>query len=330
MSDHNNIYRRAILGTPKQFEFTPEVMHQEKLGHYGSVIIAGMGGSHLAADLLGSVPLPFRLSVHEDYGLPLHIPEDELKRSLVIASSFSGNTEETLDACDAALARGIPLAIIASGGILLERARANNIPHVILPNDGIQPRSAIGLFFIAFAKILRLSEILAETRSLSATLHPLELDERGVHLAERLHDKIPIVYSSAHNYGLAYFWKIVMNETAKIPAFYNVLPEVNHNEMTGYDMTHAAQGLGNNIAFVFLKDAADHPRIQKRMRLLEGLYTARGLPVETVEMKGENVWQCVFNSVLLAEWTAYYLAQSYVAEANDVAMVEEFKKKLAQ
>ncbi len=331
MPNHNHIFRQAVLDFPKQFEFEPEVINTENLSRHKSSIIAGMGGSHLAADILQMGVLPMRLTTHSDYGLPTHIPDEELKGSLVIASSYSGNTEEAINAFETARSRGLLLAVIASRGELLERAQDAGVPFVDLPNTGIQPRMGIGFQLRAIAKILQLENILEETQNLSQTLHPDPLEEQGKMLAERLAGKIPVVYASRINYAIAYYWKITLNETAKIPAFYNVLPELNHNEMIGFDRHTANEELLKNITFIFLKDSADHPRVQKRMEILKQLYNTRGLPVEEVDMNasGGNIWHKAFSSVLLASWTAYHFAEASGVEANDVPMVEAFKKALA-
>ncbi|MCI0542198.1 hypothetical protein L0Y69_00365 [bacterium] len=335
-NNHNNIFRQAILDFPKQFEFEPEVVNQGKLGKFKSAIIAGMGGSHLAADILQMGTLPLRLTIHSDYGLPPHIPEEELKESLVIASSYSGNTEETLGAFEAALARGMSLAVVPTGGKLLEKAKDTGVPYVLLPATGIQPRTALGLSLRALAKILGLENILKETKELASTLRPVEQEEKGKMLAEKLVGKVPVVYASQKNYALAYCWKIILNETAKVPAFYNVFPELNHNEMIGFDKSASNEKLLENFSFIFLKDSTNHPRIQKRMEILKDFYTQRGLEVLEVEIGGgregeseeKNIWEKTFSSILLSDWVAYHLAELRGVEANDVLMIEEFKKTL--
>ena len=281
-----------------------------------------MGGSHLAADLakLWNSQLP--LTIVSDYGLPPEVT----KKDLVIASSYSGNTEETIDGLKIALKKKIPIVVIAVGGKLIALAIKHNLPYVQLPNTGIQPRCALGFSLRALLKIVKDERGLRESARLAKTLIPTELEKAGKTLAEKLKGRVPVIYSSRKNYAIAYNWKIKLNETGKIPAFYNVLPELNHNEMNGFDAQPSTKQLCNKFHFVFLKDKKDHPRVQKRMAILERLYRERGLPVETLELQGKTQFEKMFSSLVLADWTAVYTAEHYGLESEQVPMVEELKK----
>ena len=138
-----------------------------------------------------------------------------------------------------------------------------------------------------------------------------------------------LLYTSRHNAPLAYNWKIKFNESAKIPAFYNVFPELNHNEMDGFDVVPSTENLAQAFHIIILKDDNDNPRILKRMEVLQRLYGDRGLAVSVVQLTGSSVWGRAFNSLILAEWAAYYVSQYYGTEPEQVPMVEEFKKMIA-
>ncbi|MBI4272789.1 hypothetical protein HY621_02980, partial [Candidatus Uhrbacteria bacterium] len=107
---------------------------------------------------------------------------------------------------------------------------------------------------------------------------------------------------------------------------YNVLPELNHNEMTGFDVKETSRQLSEKFFFIFLKDHTDHPRIQKRMDILERLYQDRGLPVRVIDLEGVHPFYKIFSCLVLADWTAIYTAEQYGLESEQVPMVEEFKK----
>jgi len=320
MANNNHIFRQSILDFPKQFEWESAVENENALVRKNAVIVAGMGGSHLAGDFLQMGSLPVRLSIHSGYGLPTHIPDDLLRESLLIASSYSGNTEETLDAYEMARERNMAIAIVAGGGELLERAKSAGIPHVDIPNTGIAPRMAVGFQFRALARILGYGDILEKTKSLASALNPEALEGRGKELSEKLQGKIPLVYASQRNFPIAYYWKAILNETGKVQAFYNVFPELCHNEI--------AAGLGPDFTPVFLRDEDDHERIKKRMNVLKELYEGRGIRTVEGEIEGESLWHKVFSGVLLAAWTAYHLAEASGVEANDVPVIEEFKKSV--
>ena len=168
--------------------------------------------------------------------------------------------------------------------------------------------------------------LLAETGELVKQLHPVREESHARELAKRLQASVPIVYSSARNAAVAQNWKVKFNETGKVPAFYNVLPELNHNEMTGFDVRARTLPLSRHFRFVFLKDADDDPRLTKRMAVLERMFRDRGLPSEVVILQGKSRLQKLWNGLLLADWTAYHLARLYEVEPEQVPMVEEFKK----
>jgi glucose/mannose-6-phosphate isomerase len=195
-----------------------------------------------------------------------------------------------------------------------------------MPNIGIQPRSALGFHTKALLKIMGKARELSEITQLADLLWPEDFEAQGKELAERIKDKVPVIYASEANQALAYNWKIKFNETGKIPAFYNVFSELNHNEMTGFDVKDSSRHLSQNFMFFLLTDKDDHPQIQKRMKVLKKLYEDRGLQVEVLEMSGKSKFYKIFSSLVLADWIAYYTAKQYNLEPEQVPMVEEFKK----
>jgi len=110
-----------------------------------------------------------------------------------------------------------------------------------------------------------------------------------------------VIYSSKRNVAVAYNWKIKFNETGKIPAFYNVFPELNHNEMTGLDVREATKELSKNFHFIFLKDETDHPKIQTRMDITKKLYEDRGLAVEILQLQGNDIFHKIFSTLFFCD-----------------------------
>ncbi len=315
----------AIKNFSQQFLYEPEIKNQKNLAEKSSFIVVGMGGSALASLLLQTWRPEIDIMVHRNYGLP-RLPIEKLKSKLVILSSYSGNTEEVIDAFNEARNKKLEMAVIATGGKLLSLAKENNVPYIELPNTGIQPRSALGFSIMAFMKFIGEENEIKELNALATTLNSADFEKEGKILAQKLKNYIPVVYSSNHNSSLAYIWKIKLNETGKIPAFCNVLPELNHNEMTGFDLKESTKELNSKFYFIILKDMEDNPKILRRIGVLEKLYKNRNLPVEILELKGKDFWQRIFSSLLLADWTAYYTALGYGQDPEQVPMVEEFKK----
>lgn len=320
--------RRAIEQIPSQFGFEPKVENEKKLKRLGKYVVVGMGGSHLAAGLLKTINPSLDISIHRNYGLPKSDTKEPASR-LIILSSYSGNTEEVLDAYEKAGELGLHRAAISIGGALLERAEQDGVPHVKMPDTGIQARSALGFSLVGLLKILGEEALLREVRELKNTLHPEACESEGKTCAEYLYGSIPMIYVSLENEAIAHNWKIKFNETGKIPAFFNVFPELNHNEMAGFGGEEGGRKLSRNFSFVFLKDRNDHPRIQRRMAMLEEMYRGRAISVMSYELQGGNASHKIFSSLVLADWAAYYTAQMYGSEPEEVSVVEEFKKRIA-
>ena len=308
----------------KQFEYEPAIENKENWYKAKKFLLCGMGGSHLQGDILQMLNPTLDFLVYSDYGLPENIG----KGRLIIASSYSGNTEETISAFKEAQAQGFPLVVSSVGGKLIELAKEHNVPYVQIPDTGIQPRSALGYTLKALLKLTGEEDLLVEIKKLAQSFSSATFEQEGKELAQKLSSKIPVIYSSRKNESIAYNWKIKFNESAKIPSFLNVFPELNHNEMTGFDVIGATKELSGKLVILLLKDANDHPRIQKRMEVLLRLYKERGIQVEVKEFVGENLQERIFSSLVLADWTAWYTAKEYGTEPEEVPMIEEFKKRI--
>jgi len=326
--------KESILNFTKQFSYQPEIQNAEKISvvdgplseKYDNFILAGMGGSHLAGGILHAHTPGVNLYIHRDYGIPAY-DEEFNKKSLFIASSYSGNTEEVLDFADEAYSKGYDLMIITTGGKLLDFAKENSLAYIQLPGDGIQPRLAIGYSTIALASIVN-PVVIPELQQLQNSLKPEEIEKDGLEMSENLFNKIPVIYTSNKNRAIAYNWKIKMNETGKIPAFYNVFPELNHNEMQGYDFIDDNRELSKNFHFIFIKDTDEHPRISKRMDILEQQFQEKGFQVTVLRLNGETRFEKIFKSLMLADWTALGLSQKYQTEPEQVPLIEDFKKRI--
>ena len=318
----------TIRNFPKQFEYNPVIENEAKLQRTGKYLLCGMGGSHLQGDIFQSVLPGCDLSVYQDYGLPCW-PEEALKKTLIIASSYSGNTEETVSGFQEALEKGYSLVVISTGGKLLEMAKEKGIPYVQIPDTGIQPRSALGFTFKALAKVVGRDDLVRQAGEPAGILKPDVLEQEGKELIKHFEGKIPLIYGSNRNYAIAYNWKIKFNETGKIPAFYNIFPELNHNEMNGFDVTERTKELTNAFFFFFIRDAEDHPRIQKRIAVLHEQLYQRGFPVMLIDLEGSSRLERIFSCLLLADWLAFYIAKFYGRDPEKVPMIEEFKKMMS-
>ncbi|GIW65541.1 MAG: bifunctional phosphoglucose/phosphomannose isomerase [Candidatus Parcubacteria bacterium] len=320
-----NIYE-AIKNFNQQFEYKPKIENEDKLKiKFSKFVIGGMGGSNLASDLLKIRDPYLDILIYRNYGLP-KINERELKEKLLIANSYSGDTEETIDFLLKAIEKKLNLAIISIDGKLIEIAKDNNLPYIQIPDIGLQPRYALGFNLKAIVKLIGRDDLLKELDELKDLLKPEEYKEKGKELAEKIKGYVPIIYSSIENVGIAYNWKIKFNETGKIPAFYNIFPELNHNEMAGFGVKELVE----KFCFIILKDKNDQLRIQKRMEIFEKIFTQLGFKIEIINFDGISVFHKIFNTLILADWTSYYLALYYSQNPEKVPLIEEFKNLIKE
>lgn len=313
----------AIKNFPEQFAWEPAIENGENLSQYQKFVVCGMGGSAMAGDLLRMALTDIEIKTHRDYGLP-----GSIKNTLIVTSSYSGNTEETLESFEEALQRNLPVVAITAGGKLLELAQKQEVPYVLMPDTGIQPRMATGFSTMAHLKIMFEGKYLKEATLLSKTLDVDAAKKAGEDLAKKLTKKIPIIYSSYKDFPIACNWKIKFNETGKIPAFANYFPELNHNEMTGFDFRVATKELSQKFHFILLKDQDAGAKINKRMGVMEKMFIDMGFGVDAVAVEGKNTLHKIFQNLLIADWTACLLARHYHVDPEHVPMVEAFKKNI--
>jgi Glucose-6-phosphate isomerase len=302
-----------------------------------SIVVAGMGGSALAAlvaKVLLNRELPLSFEVVRTYDLPEYVDE----HTLVITSSYSGNTEETLSALEQARAKGAQVGILASGGKLIEAAKERDVAYVTLP-AGIQPRMAVlynlrGLFALLqnfgvvsdkwLNDLASLSEWLKDETAHWTPDVPTE-QNYAKQIALQAVGKSPVFYGSPLTAPLAYKWKISWNENAKNVAFWNEYPEFNHNEFLGWS-SHPVE---KPFAVFDLKTKFDNPRVTQRFELSDRLLSGLRPHALTLELKGETLLgQLVWGSIL-ADFASTYVAILNQVDPTPVVLIEKLKQELA-
>lgn len=332
--DNSNM-AEVIRRTPYQIESAltqsiPSVLPHE----YKEVIFVGVGGSSLPANVAASIFLSEKripIKVHRNYAEELRISED----SLVIISSFSGNTEETLSILPQITENASNIITISAGGQLKERSFELGIPHIEIPAgnevEGFQPRCATGYFVTYHARILHGSGLISnpydELESISHFLRDVNVKDDASTTAMWLSEKIPIIYTDGiYLDSVARIAKIKFNENSKRPAFYNVLPEANHNEMIGFSTARLA-----DFGLLYLHDPDSHPSIRKRFEVMKKTFELYGLShVDFAEwrMRGKSRGEKIFCSLMFADWCSYFVALLDGFDPTPVALVEEFKKAM--
>jgi glucose/mannose-6-phosphate isomerase len=326
-ADKQNMYQ-IIKDFPQQFakgiKYAQGVKAQLSTNR---VVIAGMGGSAFPGDIvklcLGENSIP--ITIWRDYQLPATTDSE----TLVFCSSFSGDTEETIACFYEGLQRGAQLVTVTSGGRLEELSLQYGVPMVRIVKEvpHQQPRTGTGYFVSAYLTVMANSRLIAdkseELIALGRYLASLDLEPQAMEMADTLVDHIPIIYS-APRYGeaLSRVIKIKFNENSKTQAFYNVFPELTHNEMVGFTHIRA------RYHFIVLRDPADHPRVQRRMEIFGDLFKARGIPVTYVVLKEGSLLERIFSTLYLFDWVSYYLALRYGIDPTPVQTVTDFKEAM--
>lgn len=305
------------------------------------VLIAGMGGSAIGADLLAAYLASFSptpVTVHRDYGLPFWVRRPE---TLVIASSHSGNTEETLDSFAAALKSGCRVIAICTGGKLAERAERAGIPLWAFEHKG-QPRAAVGFSFgLLLAALTRLGLVPAgveETSALvTAAVHAMKKQESlraetpavrnpAKRMAGQLVGRWVTVFGSGLLAPVARRWKGQINELAKAAANFEFLPEADHNTLAG--LLHPEDLLMPRTMTLFLRAPSDHARNRLRSDLTRQAYMLEGLNTDFFDAQGETPLAHIWTALHFGDYVAYYLAMAYGVDPTPVAALENLKNAL--
>ncbi len=301
------------------------------------VVVAGMGGSGLAAKMFNSWPgLSVPLTIVQDYDLPAFVDE----QTLLICSSYSGNTEETIAVLQAALALKPrpPIVVIDSGGKLQALARQETLPIVVLPAH-MQPRMTFGYQLRALTEVLEQANLVdggvkelesaAEWlgKQMTDWLPTVPTSRNPVkQLAQELVGKSVVVYAGPKLAPAAYKWKISLNENAKNIAWWDALPEFNHNEFLGWT-SHPRH---KPYAVIDLRSNLEHPRVQKRFEVTERLLSGKRPAPHIVNAAGQTLLQQLIWTIALGDFTSLYVALLNGLDPTPVELIEKFKASLDQ
>ncbi len=328
-----------VLGLPDQLRdalWRAESANLEPHESPGGLVVAGMGGSGIGGALARAV-LGDRASrpivMARDYALPAWTTPD----TTVLCASYSGSTEETLALYDAAGALGARRIVATTGGKLADGARADRIPVIPLPG-GFQPRAAVAYSLVVALEVAAMcgagerlhAEIdvaAAHAEALVAEWGPDGSDDcLPKTLARGLLGTVPQIAGAGLTAPIAYRWKTQINENAKLPAFANELPELDHNEICGWE---GADELGPFSA-VFLDDSDLHPRVRQRIELTRGWIASRGIATYRLDTVGETRMERLVSLVLLGDLVSLYLAVLRGVDPASIDAIERLKEALAR
>lgn len=300
------------------------------------VVVAGMGGSAIGGDLaqaLVAAECPVPISVLRDYRLPAFVGPE----TLVIGSSHSGSTEETLSTCAEALNRGAKLLAITRGGQLAALARAHGQPVWEFEHAG-QPRAAVGFSFMLTLAALfkagliadpsaRVAEAVAAMRQQQP---PLRAESPVVHnpakrMAGQLMERVGAIYGADYLAPVARRWKAQLNEVGKAFALYEELPEMDHNAVVGTVFPEQAL---SKFMVLFLRSAHEHPRNQRRVDLTREIFMTSGFNTDLISAAGPSPLADMLTVLHFGDYTAYFLAMCYGVDPSPVPQIDYLKEQL--
>ncbi len=302
------------------------------------IVISGMGGSAIGADLMAAYAAPHSpipIIIHRGYDLPTFAQGPE---TLVVASSHSGNTEETLTSFDRALTKGCQVVAISTGGKLSEKASAAGVPSWHFLHAG-QPRAAVGYSFgLLLALAFRLGLIPNPQQDLSDAIAEMQKQQEQLkadvpvarnpakRLAGQLYDRIPVFLAADFLEPVARRWKGQMSEIAKSWSQFEYLPEADHNTLAG--VINPDKLIEKELFVMFLRGSENHPRNQLRINLTRQSMMEAGINTDLYEARGSTPLQQIWTALHMGDYTAYYLAMSYQVDPTPVDALEGFKAEM--
>jgi glucose/mannose-6-phosphate isomerase len=352
-----NLDKSNMFATLKEFpeqvrdacEIGKNIDFADKLENFDRILILGMGGSAIGGDLLRSYLSEssdtnhVEIIINRDYSFPPNL----VKNSLVIASSYSGNTEETLSGVRLALEHTKNIVCITTGGELEKIAKENNLNIIKVP-EGFQPRCALGYSFFPLLYLVMKSGALDNSvvgkigNEINSTIKKLELlsniysDENfskdsnkniSLNIARKLEDKIPIIYTSRAMETVGLRWRGQFQENSKRAAFGSVLPEMNHNEINSWQYS---TDFNRGFTFLLLEDNLDHKQVSKRFSYLEKVLKDENRDVIKLRSGADFHLERMFDMIYLIDWASFWLAILSEKDPTAIDIILGLKAELSK
>jgi glucose/mannose-6-phosphate isomerase len=297
-----------------------------------NVVIAGMGGSGIGANLVesltfGRIPIP--ITVCKSYNIPQFVSP----HTLFIACSYSGNTEETVAALHKALLKRAHVIAIASGGKLLDICKEYNLFYIQLPSSGsdspraMLPYNLIALLYVLYHTNLIGAAFIKETEN---AIEFLNRGEKGIQseaelIAKKLKGKLPVIYCDNRLYAMALRFQQQLNENAKQMAHVNTFPEVNHNEVEGWRFPEQLMPM---LQPIYMYSDHDHERVEKRMEICRDIFEKKSNPIIDIIGEGASLLEQYFYLIHLTDWISCYLAKENGVEPDPTESIAHVKSEL--
>jgi glucose/mannose-6-phosphate isomerase len=298
---------------------------------FSSIVFCGLGGSAISGDLLcdylsGELKLPF--NVVRGYKLPSFVDE----RTLVIISSYSGNTEETISCFEQAQKKKSNIVVITSGGKIGEKASAKKIASIKI-QSGFQPRYALGLSFFSLLKLMQELGLVKEEINVKKIIKLWQSrgeeyssdNNLAIQIAGQIVGFIPVIYSSEFLSSTGYRLKCQLNENSKLHSFHHCLPEMNHNEIIGWESYKEKQF---NTKVIYLIDKEFHPQNKKRFDILKEILHEQKVEVLTLSSSEKNKKVRIMDLIFLADWISFYASVLRGFDPSEIDFIHRMKQRL--
>lgn len=295
---------------------------------FDNVLICGLGGSGIGGTIMAQLiadECPYPIVTSKGYSIPAFVDE----RTLLIACSYSGNTEETLESLEEARERAAQVVCVSSGGKLSQLASEHGWPLISLPS-GFPPRAAFGFSLIQLFKVASTYGLIRDgwqvfiERSIEALLRDQErISNAARQLAESVQHRLPVLYSADWLEGVTVRWRQQINENSKMLCWHHVYPEMNHNELVGW------RAENHDLAVIFLMSNFDHDRIVRRMELTETVFRTYTPHVHHVTAKGDTRIEQALYLIHIGDWMSVHLAELRGSDAVEVKVIDWLKSELA-
>lgn len=296
-----------------------------------NIVIAGMGGSGIGANLVesltfGRIPIP--ITVCKTYNIPQFVSP----HTLFIASSYSGNTEETVAALNKAMLKRTEVICIASGGKILEIAKEYNLLYIQLPVGSDSPRAMLAYNMLALLSLLYHSNLIgaAYIKETENAIEFLNRGEKGIQseaelIAKKLKGKLPVIYCDSRLHAMALRFQQQLNENSKQMAHVNTFPEMNHNELVGWSFPEALMPM---LQVIYLYSDHDHERVEKRMEICRDMFEKKSNPIIDIIGEGASLLEQYYYLIHLTDWISYYLAKENGVEPEPIEPIIYLKTEL--
>jgi glucose/mannose-6-phosphate isomerase len=294
-----------------------------------SVLICGLGGSGIGGTVVSQVIADNALLpivINKDYKIPAFVN----RSTLVIACSYSGNTEETLEMIGQAQAKNAEIACVTSGGKLHEIAKEKAYNHIIIPG-GHPPRAAFGLAFPTLFTLLKHYSVITEdyTSQFNNAIATINKEETNIiaeakNITEKLMGKIPVIYSDAWFEGVAIRFRQQINENGKMLCWHHAIPEMNHNELVGWTTKN------EDLAVVIFRNEDDYFRTQKRMEVNKTVFEKYTSTILEIYSKGNSRLERSLYLIHLGDWVSFLIAEKKGIDVTEVDVITNLKNELAK